>query len=248
MIKEYSYRLLKVLSESKEPLTEGEMIERAERHDDANEHIYLKSHFNCLYKTITQSHYVRGVGYKGMLINFDIDTKTKKRGYVITDDGLEAMRKYEQMLNYNGKKKRTIKGKKYVIVENKSASFVTGMGNVSYCNIFGLSQDISDAKLFNDSKEAEDLIKEFWKESPTKYQNKEQYDYSVEEVSLSAQLELPTTFMCRECGKIYPIKEIIASTSVPSSWETGMCRHCASEARRLRYERERGVYAYESYD
>lgn len=248
MIREYSYRLLKVLSESKEPLGMEEMIERAERHDDDNEYIILKSHFESLCKTMRQAHYVRGAGYKGMLITLDIDDKTKKRGYVITDDGLKAMEKYEKLLNYDGRKMRTIKGHKFVIVENKSASFVTGMGTVSYCHIFGLSQDISDAKLFNDRKEAENMISEFWKESPTKYQNKEQYDYSVEEVNLSAQLNLPATFMCRECGKIYPIKNIFTSTPVPRSWEAGMCQNCASKSRQERYEKERGVYAYESYD
>ena len=244
IISEYEYKLLKILSESKEGLTEKELKDAAiTDNGEGNEYHYVKSAFDSIYETIGK--------YKHPLITFGRVKVVDDRHQILlelTDAGKEAMEHYEWFINYKDEKLKTAKGNAFIIYEHKGGLFVTGLCHISYATVFGLTSDISYAKIFHREEEAKELIEEFWANSPCKYQNKESYEFSVEPVTVSARLMMPKTFVCSNCGKVHPIHRRAASTQCPNSWDTGLCLDCATAARIHRRESELGVYAYESFD
>jgi len=124
---------------------------------------------------------------------------------------------------------------------------------MAYTSNLGFTKDFNLAKLYNTREDAEKELADAIKDSPTKYQNPEDYEFSIEEVNISINVELPKTFICKDCGKIYPIENYNISMYCPDSWNTGVCRHCIGireqEEREARYGRnKRGIFDYDSID
>lgn len=115
----------------------------------------------------------------------------------------------------------------FVIVCKKTAHFVCGTRRLNYCPILGLSNDFTDAKIFDTEEEAKETLENFMKQSPVKNQNKGDFDFQVVPVTITIDVDIPQTFKCKKCGNTFPIKKLWASTEVPRSWYTGMCNRCA---------------------
>lgn len=178
-----------------------------------------------------------------------------KQAYVLSENGADAIVSYEKWLNHPHECKHTNKatGVKYVIVEHRSGCFCTGVYHLSYTSNIGFTRILAHATLYDCKKDAEKALEEAIKNSPIKYQNPKDYEFSIEEVELIVKVQLPKTYVCKDCGKVLPIKDYYISTYCPNSWNTGVCADCQYE--RKRKEREamygrnsRGVYDYDSLD
>lgn len=225
MISDTIYNLLKLFKESKNGLNDSE------------------------YKELTKDmEYVCRIYDLYVGDKFIEPTYTREQRYQISKKGIEAMEERERWLNYKPTMKKPTAGAGFVIVEHKSAAFGTGTYNMAYTRNIGLSRNLSEAKIYSRREDAEKDIEWFWKDTPCKYQNPEDYEFTVEEVKLTMDIKLPTTFICKDCGKVLPIKQYVVSTYCPNSWETGKCRDCATRSKMRQRERELGVYAYESID
>ena len=225
MISDIIYNLLKLFKESKNGLSVSEYKELTKDMDNV-----------CrIYDLYVGDEYIE-------------PTYTREERYQISKKGIKAMEERERWLNYKPVMKKPSAGGGFVIVEHKSATFGTGTYNMAYTHNIGLSRELSNAKIYSRREDAEKDIEWFWKDSPCKYQNPEDYEFTVEEVKLTVDVKLPTTFICKDCGKVLPIKEYVVSTYCPNSWETGKCRDCATRSKMRQRERELGVYAYESLD
>ena len=178
-----------------------------------------------------------------------------KQAYILSEKGADAIVSYEKCLNHPHECKHTNKatGVKYVIVEHRSGCFCTGVYHLSYTSNIGFTRVLAHATLYDCKKDAEKALEEAIKNSPTKYQNPKDYEFSIEEVELTVKVQLPKTYVCKDCGKVLPIKDYYISTYCPNSWNTGVCTDC--QYKRKRKEREamygrnsRGVYDYDSLD
>lgn len=178
--------------------------------------------------------------------------KDGKCRYTITKKAIADMEFRDKWMNYKPKKKTPNSSVGYVIVEHKSSTFGTGTYDFAYTRNIGLSRDFGNAKIYNTREEAEKDVEWFWEDTPCKYQNPDDYEFSVEEVQITVNIKLPTTFICKDCGKELPIKDYCVSTRCPESWNTGICHHCASERKRKEREEmfgnrnKRGVIDYDS--
>lgn len=225
MISDTIYNLLKLFKESKNGLTVSE------------------------YKELTKDmEYVRSVYDMFVGDEFIEPTYTREQRYNISKKGVEAMEERERWLNYKPTMKKPSAGGGFVIVEHKSGTFGAATYNMAYTRNISLSKDLSKAKIYSRREDAEKDIEWFWKDTQCKYQNPEDYEFTVEEVKLTVEVKLPTTFICKDCGKILPIKEYVVSTYCPDSWETGKCHNCAARSKMEQRKRVLGVYAYESID
>ena len=144
-------------------------------------------------------------------------------------------------------------GTKYVIVEHRSACFGTGIYHMGYTSNLGVTNNFNNAKLYDKREDAEEELAAAIKESPTKYQNPEDYEFSIEEVKISVNVELPKTFICKDCGNVYPIEKYNISMYCPHSWNTGVCNTCIGIRERKEHEamygrNKRGVFDYDSID
>ena len=186
--------------------------------------------------------------------NYDV-WKDRRNAYILSKKGNEAVEFYEKWLNYphtcEQEEKHT--GTKHVIVEHRSGCFGTGVYHMGYTSNLGLTKDFNHAKLYNERKDAEEELAAAIKDSPTKYQNPEDYEFSIEEVNISVNVKLPKTFVCKDCGEVYPIKYYNISMYCPNSWNTGVCNHCIGireqkEREEMYGRNKRGVFDYDSID
>jgi uncharacterized protein YbaR (Trm112 family) len=197
----------------------------------------------------------RNFEFKGY-IEPNYDTwKDRRNTYILAKKGVEAIEFYEKWLNYphtcEQEEKHT--GNKYVIIEHRSGCFGTGIYHMGYTSNLGFTKDLNYAKLYDEHKEAEKELEDAIKGSPTKYQNPEDYEFSIEEVNISVNVKLPKTFVCKDCGEIYPIKDYAISMYCPNSWNTGVCQNCIGIRKRKEHEaiygrNKRGVFDYDSID
>ena len=238
MITKYEYQVLKVFKAFPNGLTQTEYdnIDIPENKD-----CYIKIH------TLINNEYVE--------INCGYYRKYNIIKYTISEKGIKAIDFYEKWINYphtcEQEEKHT--GTKYVIVEHRSGCFCTGIYHMGYTSNIGFTKELNRAKLYSEHKEAEEELAAAIKDSPTKYQNPEDYEFSIEEVNISVNVNLPKTFVCKDCGKVYPIKDYCVSTYCPNSWNTGVCEHCIGirkqREREAMYDRnKRGVFDYDSID
>lgn len=225
MISDTIYNLLKLFKESKNGLNDKE------------------------YKELTKDmEYVRRIYDLYVGDEYIEPTYTREQRYQISEKGIKAMEERERWLNYKPVMKKPSAGAGFVVVEHKSATFGTGTYDMAYTRNIGLNRDLSNAKIYSRREDAEKDIEWFWGSTPCKYQNPEDYEFSVEEVRLTVNVKLPTTFICKDCGKVLPIKDYVVSTYCPNSWETGKCHDCATRSKMRERERRLGVFAYESLD
>lgn len=191
------------------------------------------------------------------LIKINFNSVKLKEGlkYVISDIGIEAIDFYEKWINYphtcEQEEKHT--GTKYVIVEHRSGCFGTGGYHMAYTSNLGFTKELNRAKLYDERREAEEELAAAIKDSPTKYQNPDDYEFSIEEVNISVNVKLPKTFVCKDCGEIYPIKNYYISMYCPDSWNTGVCTRCIGVRKQKEREamygiNKRGVFDYDSID
>lgn len=238
MITKYIYNILKVFKNNTNGLTQTE-------YDSIN----IPENKNCYIKihTLINDEYVE--------INYGYYRKHNVIKYIISEKGINAIVFYEKCSNYphtcEQEEKHT--GTKYVIVEHRSGCFGTGVYHMAYTSNMGFTHSINKAKLYDERKEAEKELEEAIKDSPTKYQNQEDYEFSIEEVNISVNVKLPKTFVCKDCGKIYPIEEYYISTYCPNSWNTGVCKNCIGIRQRKEHEtmygrNKHGVFDYDSID
>ena len=177
--------------------------------------------------------------------------KDGKCRYTITNNAKTDMTFRNKWLSYKPKMETPSCGAGFVIVERKSATFGTGTFKWNYARNIGLTRNIGNAKLYHTREEAENDIKWFWESTPCKHQNPDDYDFIVEEAQITVSVKLPTTFMCKDCGKEFPIKDYSVSTNCPESWNTGLCPSCTSWRKRKEREEmfgrnKRGVLDYDS--
>lgn len=236
MITKYQYKTLKMFRDSRDGITK-------EEYEAYSNEFYDKNGFS------PQSLYDMFVGD-----DFIIPSPKDRKKYKITTKGINEIKAYERWLNYQPKMKTPKCGVGYVIVERKSGTFATGTYKFAYTRNIGLTYSLSNAKIYTSKEEAEKDIEWFWKDTPCKFQNPEDYDFSVEEVEVSIGIKLPTTFICKDCGKELPIKDYYISTRCPDSWNTGVCSSCIGRRKREEKERmfdgrnKRGVFDYDSFD
>ena len=214
--------------------------------------------YECLDLPSNRNYYIRPsklLDEEFIEINFNSVKLKEDLKYVISKKGIEAIDFYEKWINYphtcEQEEKHT--GTKYVIVEHRSGCFCTGIYHMGYTSNIGFTKELNRAKLYGEHKEAEEELTAAIKDSPTKYQNPEDYEFSIEEVNISVNVNLPKTFICKDCGKVYPIKNYFVSTYCPNSWNTGVCEHCIGirkqREREAMYDRnKRGVFDYDSID
>lgn len=225
MISDTIYELLKLFKESKNGLNEKE------------------------YKELTKDmEYVRSTYDLFIGDEYIEPTYTREQRYQLSKNGIKAMEDRERWLNYKPVMRKPSAGTGFVIVEHKSATFGTGTYNMAYTHNIGLTSELSNAKVYSSREDAEKDIKWFWEDTPCKHQNPEDYEFTAEEVKLTVDVKLPTTFICKDCGKVLPIEKYVVSTYCPNSWETGKCGDCARRSKMRERERVLGVYAYESID
>jgi hypothetical protein len=235
MITKTEYKALKLFKENNEGITSKEFIDN----DD------------YFYTTKTFRHF-EIEGY----IEPNYDTwRNKRNAYVLTKKGNEAIELYDKWLNYphTCEKENNHNGTKYVIVEHRSACFGTGIYHMAYTSNLGFTKNFNNAKLYDKREDAEKELANAIKDSPAKYQNPEDYEFSIEEVKISVNVELPKTFICKDCGNVYPIEKYNISMYCPNSWNTGVCTHCIGirkqREREAMYGRNnRGVFDYDSID
>ena len=182
---------------------------------------------------------------------FPHNCKDGKCRYIITEKAKADMLFRDKWLSYKSKKKTPSCAAGFVIVENKSGAFGTGTYKLNYTRNIGLSRNLGNAKLYKTREEAEKDIEWFWESTPCKYQNPDDYDFTVEEVQITVSVKLPTTFICKDCGKEFPIKNYHVSTYCPESWNTGLCPDCVSARKQKEREEifgrnKRGVLDYDS--
>ena len=235
MISKVLYDVLSTFKGSPNGFTE-------EEYNEATKDYYSKGkYFPRLYDLFVGDEYITYHSYKN-----------GERRYELTDKAIADMDFRDKWMNYKPKKKTPNSSAGYVIVERKSSTFGTGTYNFAYARNIGLSRDFSNAKIYTTREDAEKDIKWFWESTPCKYQNPDDYDFSVEEVQITINIKLPTTFICKDCGKELPIKDYCISTNCPESWNTGICHHCASVRKRKEREEmfgnrnKRGVIDYDS--
>jgi hypothetical protein len=232
MITKYQYEILKMFRDSKDGITE-------EEYKDYSSEFYHKYGFppQKLYD---------------MFVGDEFITTRDCNRYEISHKGINEIENYERWLNYKPKMVIPKTGAGYVIVEHKSGTFGTGTYKLNYTRNIGLTRSLSNAKMYASKEDAEKDIEWFWNSTPSKHQNPEDYDFSVEEVTLTINVKLPTTFICKDCGKELPIKDYFVSTYCPESWNTGVCPNCISfrkiEERKQMFgdRNKRGVFDYDS--
>ena len=181
--------------------------------------------------------------------------RNRRNTYVLTKKGNEAVELYDKWLNYphTCEKENKYNGTKYVIVEHRSACFGTGIYYMGYTSNLGVTKDFNYAKLYDKREDAEKELANAIKDSPTKYQNPEDYEFSIEEVKISVNVKLPKTFICKDCGNVYPIEKYNISMYCPNSWNTGVCTNCIGIRKRKEHEaiygrNKHGVFDYDSID
>ena len=238
MITKYEYQVLKVFESFPNGLTIKE--------------------YECLDLPSNRNYYIKPsklLDEEFIEINLNSVKLKEDLKYVISKKGIEAIDFYEKWINYphtcEQEEKHT--GTKYVIVEHRSGCFGTGKYHMAYTSNLGFTKDFNYAKLYDERKEAEEELAAAIKDSPTKYQNPDDYEFSIEEVNISVNVKLPKTFVCKDCGKVYPIKYYNISMYCPNSWNTGVCNHCIGirerKEREVMYGRnKRGVFDYDSID
>jgi len=234
MITKYQYEILKMFRDSKNGITN-------EEYKIFYNEFYDKNGFppQKLYDMFAGDEFI-------------IPSPKDRNKYEITTKGINEIEAYERWLNYQPKMKTPKHGCGYVIVERKSGTFATGTYKFAYTRNIGLTRSLSNAKIYTSKEEAEKDIEWFWKDTPAKFQNPDDYDFSVEEIELSIRIKLPTTFICKDCGKKLPIKNYYVSTYCPDSWNTGVCPSCIGRRKREERERmfgdrnKRGVFDYDS--
>lgn len=238
MITKYVYETLKVFKNSPDGFTQKEYDELDLF---AHNHVYLR---------------LSSLLDKGYIEQDILSIKKFKTWkFVITQRGIDAINFYEKWLNYpyTCEHQSGVTGVKYVIVERRSGCFATGEYHMDYTSNLGFTKDFSRAKLYNTHEDAEKELANAIKDSPTKYQNAEDYDFSIEEVKISTNIELPKTFICKDCGKVYPIEKYNISMCCPQSWNTGVCINCIGTRKQKEHEaiygrNKRGVFDYDSID
>ncbi len=203
-------------------------------------------------------HHLLGSGYVQQdYSSVDIHTTgwLKDLKYVLSKDGDRAINFYDNWLSYphTCEQKNEHAGTKYVIVEHRSGCFCTKVYHMGYTSNIGFTHNLDNAVLYSTHKDAEEALAEAIKDSPTKYQNPEDYEFSIEEVKLTVNVDLPKTYVCKDCGKVHPIEEYYVSTYCPDSWNVGVCGDCRGKRRQKEREamygrNRRGVYDYDSFD
>lgn len=243
MITSLVYSILKRFKESKNGLTEKE-YEDLDLFKDGRNYFRFYHLLNDGY--VEQDYSSVDIHTKGWL---------KDLRYTLSKKGNEAIDFYDKWLAYphTCEQKKEHTGTKYVIVEHRSGCFCKKVYHYGYTSNIGFTQHLENAALYCTHEDAEEALAEAIKDSPTKYQNPEDYEFSIEEVKLSVKIDLPKTYICKDCGKVHPIEEYYISTYCPDSWNVGVCGDC--RAKRQRKEREamygrnrRGVYDYDSFD
>ena len=243
MITRFEYAILKAFKESKNGLTEEEYEELD---------LVKNDNHRLPFHHLLRSNYVKG-DYSS--VDMNIEGWLRRLKHILTEKGNEAIDFYEKWIMYphtcDQNKEHT--GIKYVIVEHRSGCFCTKVYHYAYTSNIGFTNHLEDATLYCTHEDAEKALAEAIKDSPTKYQNPGDYEFSIEEVKLTANIELPKTYMCKDCGRVLPIKDYYISTCCPDSWNTGVCEHCRYERRRKEREamygrNSRGVYDYDSLD
>ena len=241
MITSFEYKILNFFKNSKNGLTNSEFEDMIK---NEKYHYPLYSLLNNFYIEADYNS-----------VDIHTDGWTKRLKYNLTKKGSEAIEFYEKWLAHPHTCKQSKKstGTKYVIVEHRSGCFCTKVYHMGYTSNIGFTRDLGHATLYNKPEDAEEALAEAIKDSPTKYQNAEDYEFSIKEVKMTVNVELPKTYICKDCGKVLPIDRYYISTYCPDSWNTGVCFNC--RAARERKEREamygrnrRGVFDYDSID
>ena len=243
MITSLVYSILKRFKESKNGLTEKE-YEGLDLFKDGGNYFRFYHLLNDGY--VEQDYRSVDIHTKGWL---------KDLRYTLSKKGNEAIDFYDKWLAYphTCEQKKEHTGTKYVIVEHRSGCFGSGVYHMNYTSNLGLTKDFNHAELYDSKEKAEEALAEAIKDSPTKYQNPEDYEFSIEEVKLILKIELPKTFICKDCGKVFPIDRYSISTCCPRSWNTGVCSSCighreAKEREEMYGRNKRGVFDYDSID
>ena len=234
MITDFEYEVLKRFKDSKDGITYKEFTE-----------IEGDGYTNRTFRHLETNDYI--------IMNFKV--WKNRQAFILTEKGNKAILFYEKWLSYPHTCEQTKKttGAKYVIVEHRSGCFGTGVYHMGYTGNLGFTNDFSHAELYDSKEKAEEALAEAIKDSPTKYQNPKDYEFSIEEVKLILKIELPKTFICKDCGKVFPIERYNISTYCPRSWNTGVCNSCighreAKEREEMYGRNKRGVFDYDSID